>query len=144
MIYKRGRKKLTDYRKRLRLVKGKIPRLVIRKSNKQILLQLILASEGGDRTLLTVRSSELSRFGYEGDKKNLSAAYLTGLLFGKRVKGREELILDTGMHSPTKRSRIFAAVKGVRDCGIDVRCDESMLPQDIRIPEEIKKRIENE
>lgn len=124
----------TDYRKRLRMLKSHKPRVVVRKSSRQITLQLVNPSEKGDVTLATVRSSELGKYGYEGSTGNSSAAYLTGLLFGRRIKEVcEEAILDIGMQPSTKGSRIYAALKGVLDAGFSIPCDDSLLPGDDRI-----------
>ena len=61
--FRRRREGRTDYHFRYKLILSRKPRLVIRKGNKNINLQLIVAEPAGDRTLLTVSSQELKKFG---------------------------------------------------------------------------------
>ena len=75
----------TDYHIRYKLLLSKRPRVVVRKSNASTTLQLVVAELEGDKTLLTVHSRELRDFGFSSAVGNLPAAYLTGLLFGKRM-----------------------------------------------------------
>ena len=77
-------------------------------------------------------SEELKKFGWRASCGNIPAAYLTGLICGFRAKARgiEEMVLDIGLHKPTKGSRVFAALKGVLESGIKVNHDEEMLPDD--------------
>jgi large subunit ribosomal protein L18 len=89
----------------------------------------------GDKTLLTVNSRELKDFGYSLSTGNLPAAYLTGLLFGKKMLalGVEGGIADIGLHASTKGARIYAAIKGVVDAGADVPHSPEIFPDDERI-----------
>ena len=63
------------------------------------------------------------------------AAYLTGILAGKRAKekGIDECILDTGRHPPITGSKIFASIKGVIDAGIECPHNEEKIPKEDRI-----------
>ena len=133
--FRRRREGKTNYRRRLKLIFSKKPRMAVRRSNKNINLQLIKAEAEGDVTLLSVSSSDLKKFGYEANTGNTPAAYLTGLLFGKKAvsKGYKEAILDIGLQSSTRGSRIYGALKGVIDAGVDVPYDEDVLPSDDRI-----------
>jgi large subunit ribosomal protein L18 len=135
MPFKRRRLGKTDYKKRLRLLLSKKPRLVVRRSLKYILAQIIEFAKGGDKTLVQASSKELKKFGWEFACDNLPAAYLTGLLIGKKAlaKGIKEAILDSGLYSSTKGNRIYAVVKGARDAGLEVPVDESILPNEERI-----------
>lgn len=132
---RRRRQGLTDYRVRLKLVKSGLPRLVIRKSNRYITIQVIESRAGGDKTLLTVTSKHLLKYGWKASMKNLPAAYLTGFLAGliAKKKGVEKAIVDLGLYTPVTGSRLFAAVKGFRDAGIDVPVSEEKLPDEERI-----------
>lgn len=127
---RRRREGLTDYRIRLRLVKSGLPRLVIRKSNKYITVQVVESRSGGDKTILTVSSKHLSRYGWRANTKNLPAAYLTGFLAGiiAKKKGIQKAIIDIGLYTPVSGSRLFAAVKGFRDSGVEVPVREEKLP----------------
>jgi len=133
--FRRRREGRTDYHFRYKLILSRKPRLVIRKGNKNIILQLVVAEPAGDRTLLTVNSRELKEFGYEGNTGNVPASYLVGLLFGKRMKamGKTEAILDMGIHANTRGNRIYSALKGVVDAGITVPHSPKIFPKDGRI-----------
>lgn len=136
----------TDYRKRLKLLLSRQPRVVVRKSNKYIMMQLISADKFGDKTLVSVTSSELERYNYEGGKCNTPAAYLTGLLFGKCAKeaGFDHAILDIGLHTPVRGSNVYAGLKGAIDSGMTVPHDPVVFPADARIKgEHIAKFLQN-
>ena len=146
MPLKRRRKKKTNYRKRLALIKSGKTRLVIRKSLSNISVQFINYKTEGDETIVSAFSTELKKFGWNRTG-NLPAAYLTGLLAGKRAKDKKigEAILDLGLHTPTKGSRLYAALKGVLDSGIKVPCSEDILPSEDRIKgKHISKDIEKQ
>ena len=66
---------------------------------------------------------------------NTSAAYLTGLLAGKRAvdAGITEGVFDIGRQVPVKGSKVFAAIKGVQDAGIDCYVSEEKFPDESRI-----------
>ncbi|MCS7110583.1 MAG: 50S ribosomal protein L18 [Candidatus Caldarchaeum sp.] len=132
---RRRRQGLTDYRKRLSLVKSGIERLVVRRSNRRIVVQLVKSKAGGDRTLLTVSSDVLSKYGWKASFKSVPAAYLTGLLAGKKAveNGIEEAIVDLGLYRSVKGSRLYAVVKGAAEAGLQVPFDEEMLPDEDRI-----------
>src|SRR5512137_1616142 len=133
--FRRRREGKTNYHVRYKLILSKKPRVVVRKSNASTSLQLVVAEQKGDKTLLTVNSQELKDFGYTFSKSNLPAAYLTGLLFGKKMLalGIAEGIADIGLHSSTKGNRIYAAIKGVVDAGVDVPHSSEIFPTDERI-----------
>jgi len=128
----------TNYTKRLILLRGGYKRLVVRKTNKYIILQIVETSRAKDKVIYSVNTKELLKHGWPldeaGSLKSLSAAYLSGLLLGKKAKEiKEKIILDSGLIPNTKGSRIYAVVKGVRDSGIDISCDEKVMPSEERI-----------
>jgi large subunit ribosomal protein L18 len=133
--FRRRRDGKTDYHVRYRLILSKKPRIVIRKSNANITIQLVMAEQQGDRTLLTVNSQELKSFDYTLNRGNLPAAYLTGLLFGKKMLAlnHKEGIADIGLHASTRGGRIYAAIKGVIDAGIAVPHNSEIFPDEGRI-----------
>ncbi len=134
--FRRRREGKTDYRARRALIRSGLPRLVIRKTLNNTIVQVVEARIEGDRVVASASSSELRKlFGWKGDCGNLPASYLTGLLCGKRAssKGVTHLILDIGLHSPSKGARIFAALKGVLDAGIQVPHSEGVLPDEGRV-----------
>jgi large subunit ribosomal protein L18 len=140
--FRRRREGRTNYHVRYKLILSKKPRVVVRKSNASTTLQLVIAEQKGDKTLLTVNSRELKNFGFTASLGNLPAAYLTGLLFGKKMLalGIVEGIADIGLHASTQGNRIYAAIRGVVDAGVDVPHGSEIFPDDARIRgEHIKK-----
>jgi large subunit ribosomal protein L18 len=133
--FRRRREGRTNYHVRYKLILSKKPRVVLRKSNSSMMIQLVIAEQQGDKTLLTVTSKELKNFGYNSPTGNLPAAYLTGLLFGKKMlaMGQSEAIADIGLHASTKGNRIYSALKGVVDAGVNVPHSPEVFPEDGRI-----------
>lgn len=130
--FRRRRQGLTDYRKRLALVKSGKARLVVRKSNSSIYAQVIEFRPTGDATLASASGADLRALGWKGSLGNLPAAYLVGLLAAKRSPAKEA-ILDLGMQRPAAGGRIFAALKGAIDGGLAIPCDESAFPDEARL-----------
>jgi large subunit ribosomal protein L18 len=99
------------------------------------MMQLVLFDQVGDKTFVSSTSSELKRFGYEGGTSNIPAAYLTGLLFGKKAKeaGFDEAIFDTGLQTPNHCSKEYAALKGVVHSGIEIPHNPAVFPPDERV-----------
>jgi large subunit ribosomal protein L5e len=90
--YRRRREGKTDYYARKRLIaqaknKYNAPkyRLVVRFTNKEIIVQIIYARISGDFVLTAARSKELPRYGINHGLTNWSAAYATGLLAARRA-----------------------------------------------------------
>lgn len=135
MPFKRRRLGKTNYRKRLKLLLSKKPRLVVRRSLKYIIAQIVEFEKSGDKTLVSATSKELKKYGWDFACDNIPAAYLTGLLIGKRAleKKIKEVVLDSGLYSSTKGNRIYACVKGALDAGLQVPVDQSMIPSEDRI-----------
>ncbi len=133
--FRRRREGRTNYHVRYKLILSKKPRVVVRKSNASTTLQLVVAEMEGDKTLLTVNSRELRDLGYTFGAGNLPAAYLTGLVFGKKMLalGQGEGIADIGLHASTRGNRVYAAIKGVVDAGVDVPHSPEVFPDDERI-----------
>jgi len=131
--FRRRRTGRTNYAKRRKLVASGSLRLVVRPSNKHIAAQIVRAQPAGDLVLASAHSSELKEFGWKGPCGNLPAAYLTGLLAGRRAKanGVTNAILDIGLHAPGPR--IFAAAKGAIDGGLNLPHEDSALPTKERI-----------
>ncbi len=146
MFFKRRREKKTNYKRRLALLKSDVTRLVIRKSLSNISIQFVNFVAEGDVTVATANSTELKKFGWSRTG-NLPAAYLTGLLAGKKAKEKkiERANLDIGLQTSTKGSRIYAALKGVVDSGVNVPHSEDILPSEDRIKgKHISKEIESQ
>jgi large subunit ribosomal protein L18 len=110
-------------------------RLVIRFSLRHIQAQLVEATKVGDVTLAAAHSKEVEKAGWKGSLKNTSAAYLTGLLIGKKALalGIETAILDLGLKRPTAGAKVFAVLKGANDAGLRIPHSGRVLPKEDRI-----------
>jgi len=143
----------TNYHKRLILLKGESARLVVRKSNKYILLQIVESSHALDKVVFQANTKELLKYGWPEDKqgslKSLSAAYLAGCLISKKAKNlKGRVILDTGLIPNTKGSRVYAGVKGAADSGLNIKFDEKISPdmekiEGIEFFNKVKENIKN-
>jgi len=133
--YRRRREGKTDYYQRMRLVVADSPRMVVRKTNRHIIVQLVTAEMEGDRTLVAANSSELTALGYKGSLSSTPAAYLTGLLFAVKAKKAQHsgAVLDIGLNRATPGARVFAALKGAVEGGLEVPHGEEILPDDARV-----------
>lgn len=133
--FRRRREGRTDYYARMKLVTSEDPRMVVRRTNRYIIVQLVDASVDGDLTRVSAHSSELTAFGYRGSAANTPAAYLTGLLFAKRARkaGYERAILDIGLHRATRGARVFAALKGAVEGGLEIPHDPEIFPDEGRV-----------
>jgi large subunit ribosomal protein L5e len=128
-------------------------RLVIRFTNKDIIAQIIFARIAGDVVVTSANARELPRYGVALGLTNYSAAYCTGLLLARRhlkklglaskYPGKEEVDgedytveplktgprpfkahLDIGLVRTTTGHRVFAALKGALDGGLNVPHNE--------------------
>lgn len=162
--FRRRREGKTDYYARKRLIiqdktKYNTPkyRLVVRKTNKDIICQIAYATIKSDRVLADAYSHELPRYGVKVGLKNYSAAYATGLLIARRVLAKLELdktypglakaegkyfaveevdgerrpfyvLLDVGLNRTSTGAKIFAALKGAADGGLDIPHGKEMKP----------------
>ncbi|HSA37809.1 MAG TPA: 50S ribosomal protein L18 [Methanoregula sp.] len=132
--FRRRREGKTDYYQRTRLVVSDVPRMVVRKTNRHIIVQLVTAEMDGDRTLVAANSAELEKYGYKGSTSSTPAAYLTGMLFAVKAKkaSQDSAILDIGLNRATPGARIFAALKGAVEAGLAIPHGEEILPSDER------------
>lgn len=133
--FRRKRVGKTDYRRRVKLLLSRTPRLVVRLGSRNITAQLISYSLKGDRVLASAHSKELGKYGWKGSGSNIPAAYLVGLLCGKRAmeKKQKKAIFDLGFQAPMKGGRIFTALKGALDAGLEIPHAEDALPGEARI-----------
>jgi len=154
---KRKKQGKTDYKLRLNLLKSNKPRLIIRKSSKNILMQIVKSENSKDKVIISNHSGELKKLGWDYNLGNTTSSYLTGLLLGKKAlkNNIKEAILDIGLQKSVVKSRIYSALKGCIDSGLNVPHNPKMFPSEERIKglhtnkdmgekfEEIKKKIEN-
>ncbi len=136
VLYRRRREGKTNYPKRLKLLLAKKPRLVVRLTNRKIIVQLVEFNNQGDKILAGVDSFALKKQGWNHSFKNLPAAYLTGLLVGKKIldQGIKEAVLDAGSKSVLKKGVLTSFLKGVIDGGLNVPYgDEDIFPTEERL-----------
>jgi large subunit ribosomal protein L18 len=133
--FRRRREGRTDYYARGKLLLSEDPRMVVRRTNREIIIQLTVPEPEGDRTLVVAYSRDLKGYGFTGSGSGTPAAYLTGILFGARCRkaGHPAAILDIGLRRASPGSRVFAALKGAVAAGRAVPHGEEVLPDDSRV-----------
>ena len=133
--FRRKREGKTNYKKRLKMLMSDSPRLVIRNSLRGTQASIVTYNQKGDRVLSSANSKELRKLGLKIDEGNLPSAYLVGLLLGKKAtsKNIKKAILDLGLNKSVKGSRIYAALSGALDAGLNVPCNKKILPPKDRI-----------
>jgi len=148
--FRRRREGKTDYRIRLRLLRGATPRAVVRVTNRRILVSLTAYDAAGDRVLASAESPELTAVGFPASNlRSTPAAYLTGYLAGVRAKaaGASSAVLDVGLRHPTPGGRLMGALKGLLDAGLEVPHGDTGLPSADRLngqhlPTKLPKPVE--
>jgi large subunit ribosomal protein L18 len=133
--FRRRREGRTDYRRRLKLLQSGEVRAVVRKSNRNVTVQFVSFDGPGDRVVASAVSTELKDLGWTRSGKSTPGAYLTGLLAGRRAKGKgvESAVLDIGLREPVKGAVVFAALKGVLDAGVEIRHGDDVVPDEDRL-----------
>jgi len=124
-------------------------RMIVRFTNKDIICQIAYAKIEGDAIICAAYAHELPRYGVKVGLTNYAAAYCTGLLLARRLlknlkldeiyAGNEEIngdeyyvesqdgqpgafrcYLDVGLARTTTGARVFGALKGAADGGLDI------------------------
>jgi large subunit ribosomal protein L18 len=133
--YRRKREGKTNYKKRLEYLKSKELRLVVRKTNKHIILQIVGYQPDGDKVFLGVSSKALEKEGWKHSTSNIPACYLSGLILAQSAKKHtiKKAILDLGLQTPKKGSRLYAALKGAIDGGLSIPASDAVFPVEERI-----------
>lgn len=134
--FRRRREGKTDYQARRALIISGEPRLVVRGSLNHMTVQVVKANPQGDEVVVSAHTNELVKsYGWKAHCGNVPSAYLVGLLCGLKAlaKGVKEAILDLGLYPPVKGARIFAALKGAVDAGLNVPHSEEKIPEPERI-----------
>jgi large subunit ribosomal protein L5e len=132
-------------------------RMIVRFSNKDITCQIAYARLEGDVVVCAAYSHELPRYGIKVGLTNYAAAYSTGLLLARRLlkklnldsiyEGQKDVngeyycvecvdgqpkafraVLDIGLYRTTTGARIFGALKGAVDGGLDIPHSEKRFP----------------
>jgi len=138
-VKKRRHQGRTDYGKRMKLLKGGVPRLVFRRSNRYAIVQYVESAAAQDKIIKGTTSKELLKFGWPKEKSgslaSAPAMYLTGFLFGKKIL-KEKMktpIVDAGMLRILSGSNFFAILKGLVDSGLEIECKKEVFPTEDRI-----------
>lgn len=132
-------------------------RLIVRFSNKDITCQVAYARIEGDKIVCAAYSHELPRYGIKCGLTNYASAYCTGLLLARRllkklrldtlyegsteVTGEEYNVeplekgpgafrcnLDVGLMRTTTGARVFGAMKGAVDGGLNIPHSTKRFP----------------
>ncbi len=132
MTFKRRLQFKTNYKRRKKIIISRLPFVYMFKSNKNIWAQLIKPSKKGDITLMHANSKELEKLGWKFSRKNYPAAYLVGLLLGKRAVrgGISEVIYYSGVRNFIAKSKATAFIKGLIDAGLNVRVNNEIFPDE--------------
>jgi|TARA_B110000438_G_C15703079_1_gene601921 large subunit ribosomal protein L18 len=99
---------------------------------------LVSWAKEGDLVTATVTGSDLlKKYGWPESfsQKSVSASYLVGFAMGKAAlaSGTTEAVLDIGLAASTPGGRVFSALKGMVDAGLDIPHGENVLPGEDRL-----------
>ncbi len=135
MPLKRRRLQKTDYRKRLALIKSDSPRAIIRKSLKNMQVDIAEYAVNGDRIVAHGSTVELKKFGWTSPTGNMPASYLAGYLVGIRAKkkGIKHVVVDLGRQKVIRGNKLMASVQGMLDSGLKVPVSKKFLPHKDRL-----------
>jgi len=135
VAFRRKREGRTDYKKRIRLISSGKNRLVVRKTNKNVTVQLIQFTPDSDKVLCSSSTKELKKYGWKGANRNIPASYLAGLLCGLKAKKAnvKEAVFDTGLYRMMKGSVIYSALKGAVDAGLEIPHSDKVFPKEERL-----------
>src|SRR5207247_2803890 len=105
-----------------KLLRSGKPRVVVRKTLNQTIVQFVVPDTPGDKILATAQSIDLKEHGWSAGTGNLPAAYLTGFLAGRRAsaKGLKQAILDIGGQRPSPGGPLFPAWEDLLRAGVAV------------------------
>jgi len=131
-------------------------RLVVRITNRDVICQIVQAKIVGDHCICAAYSHELAKYGIEVGLTNYAACYATGLLCARRLLKKLGLdedyegvtepdgelyhveeegdkrpftcVLDVGLVRTTTGNRVFGALKGAVDGGLDIPHNEKRFP----------------
>ena len=136
--FKRRRNGETDYRRRMKMLRGGFARAVVRVTNTQTICQLVNYEPTGDTVKISIDGRTLvEKYGWpiDASRKSISASYISGYAMAKAAiaAGHKEAVLDIGLAASTPGNRVFAALKGMVDAGMEIPYGESVLPNDDRI-----------
>jgi large subunit ribosomal protein L5e len=140
-------------------------RFVVRRTNQDVICQIFSSDLTHDVCLASAYAHELPRYGVKLGLTNWAAFYCVGLLLARRVnkkfsleyEGTAEItgedyhvepnvegnapfkaLLDVGLVRTTTGARVFGALKGACDGGVDVPHNDRRFPGSKRDGEEFK------
>ena len=115
------------------MLRGKRDFVTVKISNENTQVQILKPEMQGDKVIASAHSRFLLKKGWNGSRKNIPAAYLTGYMAGKKAlaKGGKDAVLYSGTNKYT--SRMAAALKGVVDAGVQIPASEEAFPSEDRI-----------
>ena len=135
VYFRRKRDGFTNYRRRLKILASNKPRLVVRKSLKNIQANIVEYNKNGDIVRVTCHSAILKKLGWNYGTGNLPAAYLVGFMLGAKAKAANfnDAVFDIGINKSIKGSRVYAVLAGALDAGLKVPYGENILPDKDRL-----------
>lgn len=141
-VRKRRKESRTDYKARLYLLSSGKARVIFRKTNRYLIGQIVVSDIAQDKVVCNTSTKDLISYGWpeklSGSLKSLPAAYLLGCLLANKSKDHKEGILDIGLLRHVPKSRIYAFVKGLKDSGFDIPCNDEVMPDE----EQMNKKSE--
>lgn len=143
-LRRRRHEQRTDYKARLGMLKSGRARIVVRKTNRYVIVQIVESSNAQDKVITHVSSQELLGKGWPsslaGSLKSLPAAYLTGALLASKAGSVTHAILDIGMQRNIKKGRLYAVLRGLIDAGITIPHGADALPSDKQLEHNARTR----
>jgi large subunit ribosomal protein L5e len=132
-------------------------RMVFRKTNRDLICQIVSTDIDHDVIVCCAYAHELPKYGVKVGLTNYAAAYCTGLLLARRVNAKFNLsyegntevdgsyysveddqndddnhafkaVLDVGLARTTTGARIFGALKGACDGGLNIPHSDTRFP----------------
>ena len=136
--FKRRRNAETDYHRRSRMLRGGLPRAVVRVSNTQVTCQLVSYEPEGDRVLESITGKSLvdsHKWPSDASRKSVPACYLAGFAMATSAisNGHSKAILDIGLAASSTGNRAYSALKGMIDAGMEIPHSDGVLPSEERI-----------
>ncbi|HUT81446.1 MAG TPA: 50S ribosomal protein L18 [Candidatus Bathyarchaeia archaeon] len=132
--FRRRREGKTNFHRRMRLLRSGEYRLIIRRSNKHVRVSVVGAKVIGDQTIADASSQHLKEYGWKAPTGNVPAAYLTGYLASKYAQAMnvKKAILDVGINSCRKDTRVAAMLCGAVQAGLKIPHDPEIFPSEER------------
>ena len=107
------------------MLRGGLPRAVVRVSNTQVTCQLVSYEPEGDRVLESITGKSLvdsHKWPSDASRKSVPACYLAGFAMATSAisNGHSKAILDIGLAASSTGNRAYSALKGMIDAGMEI------------------------